>query len=337
MSKKNGVTVTDSKETNSDWPVPLTEQETIYLASLSESLLEGFNQLLKNEKIESNESFELTHQHIYLPFCSWLIKQKKDIPLVIGINGSQGSGKSTLTRILKYVLESGFDKTVACLSIDDLYKTREQRLQLAKTVHPLLQTRGVPGTHDTTLGINILTQLKSKQAKPVLIPVFDKAIDDRLDKSRWQPHHGECDFILFEGWCVGTTAEDEQSLKQDINELERNEDKDTSWRQYVNQQLKNDYAEMFSHIDIQLLLKIPDFRKVYEWRQLQEQKLETKTKAKATIDRQPGLMDKEQLKHFLMHYERLTRHTLNEMPDRCDVIFELGDDHMIKNVKARCE
>ena len=329
--------MTDSNKRNPGWPTQLSEQEAISLASLSESLLPGFKQLLAEEKISNSDAFEHIHQHVYLPFCHWLVQQQDQQPLIIGINGSQGSGKSTLTRILKYLLESGFNKKVAYLSIDDLYKTRAQRQQLAATIHPLLQTRGVPGTHDTELGINILTQLKSKKTESVSIPVFDKAIDDRLDESEWQQHHGECDFILFEGWCVGTVAENDQALKQAVNTLEQSEDKDASWRQYVNQQLKDDYASLFSHIDIQLLLKIPDFSKVYEWRQLQEQKLATKTQQHAPTDKKHDIMDQQQVKRFIMHYERLTRHTLDEMPERCDVIFELGDDHMIKTVRARCE
>ena len=329
--------MTDSNKHKPGWPRLLTENEAITLASLSESLLPGFKQLLAEEKISSNEEFEHIHQHVYLPFCHWLVQQQKDQPLVIGINGSQGSGKSTLTRILKYLLESGFNKKVAYLSIDDLYKTREQRQQLATTIHPLLKTRGVPGTHDTELGIDILTKLKNTKPESVSIPVFDKASDDRLDESEWQQHHGECDFILFEGWCVGTVAEDEQALEQAVNILEQTEDKNASWRQYVNQQLKDDYASLFSHIDIQLLLKIPDFSKVYEWRQLQEQKLAAKTQQHAPTDKKHDIMDQQQVKRFIMHYERLTRHTLNEMPERCDVIFELGDDHMIKAVRARCE
>lgn len=328
--------MTESNRAKPSWPLHLSKKETIHLNSLGERLLAGFERLLAEESINTSDEFAHLLRHIYLPFCHWLVKQQNQ-PLVVGINGAQGSGKSTLTRILKYLLESGFNKQVAYLSIDDLYKTRTQRLQLAETRHPLLKTRGVPGTHDTELGINILSQLKSKNNEPISIPVFDKATDDRLDKSQWQQHYGECDFILFEGWCVGTTAEDDQALEKAINTLEHNEDKDASWRKFVNQQLEEDYARLFSFIDIQLLLKVPAFEKVYEWRQLQEKKLLSKEQQKSAARKSNNVMNEEEIKRFIMHYERLTRHTLNEMPDRCDVLFELGDDHMIKAVKARCD
>jgi len=37
---------------------------------------------------------------------------------------------------------------VEVLSLDDFYLGHAARLQLARDIHPLLATRGVPGTHD---------------------------------------------------------------------------------------------------------------------------------------------------------------------------------------------
>ena len=71
--------------------------------------------------------------------------------LVVGICGAQGSGKSTLTAVLRKLLEMR-GLRVASLSLDDLYLTRGERRELAARIHPLLATRGVPGTHDVELG-----------------------------------------------------------------------------------------------------------------------------------------------------------------------------------------
>ena len=56
---------------------------------------------------------------------------------------------------------------------------------MSKKIHPLFMTRGVPGTHDINLINKKIIQLKKKKFKTVLIPKFDKSIDDRLKKSKW--------------------------------------------------------------------------------------------------------------------------------------------------------
>lgn len=78
--------------------------------------------------------------------------------LVVGICGAQGSGKSTLSEGLA-ALFRGEGVATAVLSIDDLYHTKAVREELGRTVHPLLATRGVPGTHDVALGLKLLDEL----------------------------------------------------------------------------------------------------------------------------------------------------------------------------------
>lgn len=97
-------------------------------------------------------------------------------PLVIGINGAQGSGKSTACKFLEVLLARRRIRAVT-LSLDDLYLTREERLTLARQVHPLFATRGVPGTHAVTLGLRIVEDMLAGRA--LEIPRFDKAADDR--------------------------------------------------------------------------------------------------------------------------------------------------------------
>ena len=81
------------------------------------------------------------------------------------------------------------------------------------------------------------------------------------------------------------------------------------------------------------MLKIPDFSKVFEWRELQEQKLKALLTDEENKDNQT--MSESELNRFIMHYERITRHTLQEMPTRADVVFSLGDDHKVKAIKVK--
>ena len=275
-----------------------------------------FNRLLASMQIEHDLSDQLSQ--IYLPLAA-AIRERflgSEGTLVVGINGAQGSGKSTLCALLEMILHEGFGLRTTTLSIDDLYLTRKERRQLSESVHPLLITRGVPGTHDTRLGIAILNELRRSEADHcVSLPVFDKAMDDRMPAGKFRRVLSPVDVVLFEGWCIGARPQQEEALIAPANELEENEDQDGVWRQYVNQQLATSYKQLFSAIDLLIMLKTPSFDSVYEWRSLQEKKLASSTPEQA----RPHIMNERALRRFIMHYERLTRFTLLEMPERADI------------------
>jgi D-glycerate 3-kinase len=267
---------------------------------------------------------------IYIPLAACLAGQAEEYRAtrVIGVNGAQGSGKSTLCKLLQIVLEEGFAKRVAAFSIDDIYLTHAERKKLAKEVQPLLMTRGVPGTHDVDLGLRLLTDLRSLQAgQTVDIPVFDKAVDDRSPEEDFRQVTGPIDLVLFEGWCVGARPQQDLALSVPVNSLERLEDPDQIWRRYVNKQLENDYKRLFSEIDFLIMLKIPGMPSVMEWRSKQERKL-----AKTSPDGYK-IMDTAALQRFIMHYERVTRAMLAEMPDRADLVFKLNKHQQIDGLQ----
>lgn len=279
---------------------------------------------------------------LYVPLGAWLLcrKRQQKGPLVVGINGAQGAGKSTLFNLIEVILSEGFGQKVVGFSLDDLYKTRHDRERLAEIVHPLLMTRGVPGTHDVQLGIDIINSLKKGDLeRPTKIPVFDKSVDDRCPTSVWQEWVGPADVIVFEGWCVGALPVSPESLKTPINSLERVEDVNGDWRRYVNRQLEEKYQELFGMIDALVMLKVPNMEAVYEWRSLQEKKLAERVKY-IFDTQQPTdhlrIMNEEEIVRFIQHYERLTRTMLNEMPSRADVTLFLNENHKISDVKINC-
>jgi len=268
--------------------------------------------------------------NVYIPLAACLAKQADDYRAtrIIGINGAQGSGKSTLCKLLQIVLEKGFAKRVTTFSIDDIYLTHAERETLAEKIHPLLKTRGVPGTHDVGLGLQLLTDLRGIEAgESINIPVFDKSIDDRSAEEDFRQVTGPIDLVLFEGWCVGAKPQRGSALALPVNSLEHLEDPEQVWRRYVNDQLENDYKRLFREIDFLIMLKIPEISSVMEWRSKQERKL-----AKAS----PGghkIMDTAALQRFIMHYERLTRAMLTEMPGRADLVFKLNRNQQIDGVQ----
>jgi len=241
---------------------------------------------------------------------------------VIGLCGSQGSGKSTLAEAMRRALHAG-DVRAAVLSIDDLYLTRVERLVLAGEIHPLLATRGVPGTHDVALGESVFAALDA--GAPVRLPRFDKATDDRAPLSEWPLIEAPLDVLIFEGWCVGARPQTDAALVEPINRLEAKEDRDSIWRRYVNAALAGAYQRLFARLDQLILLAAPSFAVVRQWRGEQEAVLRREHRTGT------GVMDDAALDRFVQHYERLTRHVLREMPARADLTLRLGADrHVIK-------
>ncbi|KQX17975.1 MULTISPECIES: hypothetical protein [unclassified Sphingomonas] len=250
-------------------------------------------------------------------------------PIVIGVCGSQGSGKSTLARLLALLIAADGRFRAEVLSLDDIYLPRADRLRLAADVHPLLATRGVPGTHDVGLGIRTIDALTSGGAGPsVPLPAFDKAVDDQMPRSRWRRAAAPVDIVLFEGWCVGATAQPAEALSQPVNALERDEDTDGRWRCHVNDQLAGPYRPLFDRLDHLVYLKAPAFAAVRRWRGTQEAKLRNATAARApaSTGRHSGIMDDAGLDRFLLFYERITRHLFATMPDHADITYLLDED-----------
>lgn len=243
-------------------------------------------------------------------------------PLLIGVSGAQGSGKSTLATLLPRMLSS-WDLSVASLSMDDFYLTRARRLALAESVHPLLGTRGVPGTHELDLLDSVIAALcTAESGEPLSIPVFDKALDDRIEAREWSG--GKPDLILLEGWFVGLEPQSPGELEQTVNQLESEEDANGDWRKFVNASLAEYHERIFSALDRLIFLCAPDFDSVYRWRGLQEQKLLERAGSKG-----PAIMDEAQLRRFIQHYERLTRHALATLPEHADWMFVLEESQQI--------
>lgn len=296
---------------------------------LTPALIQAYQSLLRQEQIPLDDAMEQQLESLFWPMAVWLAQQHGDNTLVIGINGAQGSGKSTLAKILETLLRTGLQKRVASFSIDDIYLTRNERQKLARDVHPLLKTRGVPGTHDVVLGQSIIHACRHEHNDAYPVPVFDKASDDRADRSRWKQVETPVDILLFEGWCVGSVPETEEGLDQPVNRLEQEEDEDGVWREYVNQQLAGPYTELYAQLDYLFLMKVPSMDKVYEWRLLQEKKLRESHQDDNGV---ANIMSDDEVRRFIMHYERITRANLALLPQRADAVLHINDEHQIEDV-----
>ena len=234
----------------------------------------------------------------YLPLSDWIYStyKKDNKTKIIGLSGGQGAGKSTITGILKLILKKKYGLELCIFSIDDFYKTKSERKKMSKKLHPLFLTRGVPGTHDVNLINKTFKNLKKKIFKPVLIPKFDKSIDDRAKKSQWT------------------------KIKKPLNMIEKKYDTYIKWRKKVNNQLKKPYKKIFSKIDKLVYLKAPSFNHIFQWRLDQEQKLKLTSKNKNT-------MSKSKIKEFIMFYERITKNMMKDFSQISDLTIFLDKKH----------
>ncbi len=259
----------------------------------------------------------------FLPLADSIAQRQKlnARPLLIGLNGSQGSGKSTLAALLSRVLSKAYDLRTAVVSIDDFYRTRAERQHLGGQVHPLLATRGVPGTHDVSLMQRTLTALLMGDGE-VRLPRFDKSQDDRMEVSHWHRFTAPADVVILEGWCVGITPQAESALVAPINRLEAKEDVDGRWRRYVNTILAQEYGPVFDRLDVLYMLRAPSFNCVYQWRLEQERRLAQRLDVNIG-DRH--LMTAADIQRFIQHFERLTEHALATVTSQSDLVFQLDE------------
>ena len=217
---------------------------------------------------------------------------KPDHVPLIGVAGAQGSGKSYQCR--RYVATN---PRVAHFSLDDVYFTKAERVELSKRVHPLFATRGPPGTHALGLALSTIAALrKASPATQTPLPRFDKAADDRAPAHTWHTFSGRPDAILFDGWCLGALPDALGDAP--LNALEAEEDAEGRWRAAVRADLAERYALFFSHFDAILYLAAPNWEIVKHWRAEQEAE---------TLGRALTATDHARLDRFLMHYERITR------------------------------
>lgn len=245
-------------------------------------------------------------------------------PLRVGLSGLQGSGKSTLAQQLAAACgRRGIDAVV--LSLDDFYLGRRARLLLARQVHPLLATRGVPGTHDVALLMRTLAALAhASERAPVRVPRFDKGRDTRLPPSRWRVVSAPPRLVLLEGWCVGVPAQSQAALRRPLNALERDADPHAIWRNWVNRHLAGAYARLWRQLDRLVLLQAPDFASARRWRaQAERPRCERGARHAMTAS---------ELARFMQHYERLSRHALATLPARADLCLELDARHRVRAV-----
>jgi D-glycerate 3-kinase len=249
-------------------------------------------------------------------------------PLIVGVCGTQASGKSTAcAQVAEHLAGQGL--RVGVLGLDDLYRGRAARAEPAAVVHPLFATRGPPGTHDAALGIEVIDAVKRRES--VRLPRFDKRADEPVARSAWPELRAQADVLLFEGWCVGARPQDVAALKVPVNSLEADEDPNGLWRRAVNAHLSGETGALFARIDRLVYLRPPSFAIVHTWRCQQEHDYLASDPPSGA----PAAMSDDQIARFIAHYERITCQIIDEMPARADLTIQLDETRSVVSTRTR--
>ena len=262
---------------------------------------------------------DLDIEYIEKNYLKILFKLKSKNKIMIA--GSQGSGKSSLSKLIKLYLEKFCYKSVVIISIDDFYLSKNQRTQLSKNIHPLFLTRGVPGTHDLELMNKKIKQILNKEF-PIYLPIFDKVSDSR---KRTYKKILKADVVIFEGWCAGSQPVDQNYLQKNFNNLEKHKDKNFIWRNSYNKYL-NEYQKLFSQFNFFIYFQFNQWDHVLNWKYKQELELRDKKK---------DLGLKKYLREFIQYYEKVSKWMHLKVPKYCNILIKLDDHQKIKSINLR--
>lgn len=293
----------------------LKQNEDKFFKEIYFKTLSALNIFIRKNKFNKMKSSYFLKTVI--PIAAFISKNSQHKIYTSYIAGGQGSGKSTLGLFIKFYCEQYFNKKVVSFSLDDLYLSRSVRNNLSNEVHPLLKTRGVPGTHDVDTGIKIIKSLKSDKDLELSIPKFSKRNDDLLPKSNWKKVKIRPDIIIMDGWCMGALPIEKNKLKLPINELEKIHDRSGKWRNWVNDKLSKKYQTLFKQFDLSIYIKIKNFNNVLLNRVQQEDFLKNSESGSKNKDL---YMTKNEIKTFILYFERITRDMFSYMPEISDIV-----------------
>ncbi|MDV2994035.1 MAG: hypothetical protein N4J56_003689 [Chroococcidiopsis sp. SAG 2025] len=296
------------------------------ISQLLRSFYPTFEHFCQTTLHKPPQQLEATLRRLWLPLGMQIVsyRQAQSRTLIQGILGGQGTGKTTLAKILSLILEHLGYRTLS-LSLDDLYKTYSDRLALQQQ-DPRFIWRGPPGTHDIQLGLQVLERLRQSDFdSPIEIPRFDKsAWHGAGDRGTPEIVNG-ADIVLFEGWFVGVRPIDPSNFDRPPPPINTFED-----RQFaidMNTRLQ-EYLPLWDKLDRLIILYPVDYRLSQQWRKDAEHQMIATGKT--------GMTDL-QIEQFVEYFWKSLHPDLFIKPllqdsQRVDLVIEINCDRSIGKI-----
>lgn len=307
------------------WPPnsPLSSTE-IELAQRHTVL--SINRFLAQHGID--ERYRSVFPGLVIPMAAWLLRRQRDRggPLVVGLSGCPGSGRLTLALALQLVLRDGFVARTCVLSLSDFSLSLAKRRALARASHPLLETRGLPGTHDIALLQETLDQLLCRGSHEIRLPAFDRVNDTPFPEDRWPSLPSGHEIIILEGWCVGAEPENEADLMAPVSDSEQTRDETAVGRITVNQALATGYASLWARLGSQIFLKAPDWHTAYLWHTEQLGKQHRQGAG-------PEALRPDDVRQRVAPFRRVTESMRRTLPQKADITLSLNASRQLAHLQ----
>lgn len=291
-----------------------------------QELLPAILPLAHSLGLDNEDEILLTLWRFWLPFSLQMaqLRQSLDRPLIQGILGVQGTGKTTLTQVCGVILKA-LGYSAFALSLDDLYKTYCDREELLKA-DSRLRWRGPPGTHDIELGLQVLEQAcHGDRRQPILFPQFDKSLQAGAGDRLAPKPVSSVDIILFEGWFMGARPVNPAMFNQRLDPIVTEADR--QFAQDCNQRLQA-YVPLWALLDRLLILHPVDYRLSKVWRREAEQKMKAQGKA--------GMSDQEVALFVDYFWKALHPEIfitpLTQIPQFTDGVVEIQPNHHLGKI-----
>lgn len=292
------------------------------------SVYPKFSQFCETKLQKNSEEMLPILWDYWLPLAIKIASQHQNLqrPFIQGILGGQGTGKTTTCDVLSLIISQLGYRTLS-LSIDDLYKTYHQRLDLKKQ-DPRLIWRGPPGTHDIEIALSLFDKIRRNE-NPYKVPRFDKSLHGGAGDRTIPEVVESIDIVLFEGWFVGVRPINPALLENPPYPIITDEDK--IFARYMNTKLF-DYLPLWEKLDSLIVLYPVDYRLSVEWRKQAEQQMIASGKS--------GMSDSE-IERFVNYFWRSLHPELFITPlvkpqvkssNLVDLVIEIQADHSFGRV-----
>jgi len=232
-------------------------------------------------------------------------------PMVFGLQGPQGIGKTWVSKAVKDELEQLHDIRTLVISLDDLYLPRGAQQKLEEEEggwNRMLRGRGLPGTHDLELGVQVFESLsRINETKELRWPIYDKSAHGGLgDRAGFSslvlPPDQRLQLVIFEGWMLGFTPLDPRQLTNIYHRSLNLDPPSNSFLtqfsiqelQAINRNLVPYVDQLWSHIHLLIHLVPQDLNFIWRWRIQQEHEMKAKNGG-------IGMSD-EEVKRFIFRY-----------------------------------